>query len=406
VVMRLLIADTLESWGVEEFRNRGFDVAYEPSLEGDALQDALARTRAEVLVVRSTRVTASMLEAAPALGLVVRAGAGVNTIDVAAASRRSIFVANCPGKNAVAVAELTFALILAVDRRIVENVVDLRNGRWNKKAYSKARGLKGRTLGIVGLGAIGKAVAERARAFEMPVVAWSRSLGDAEAAALNLRRCASPGEVAAHCDILTIHLAAAPGTARIIDAEVLQRLAPGSYLINTARAEVLDYDALREAIEQRHLRVGLDVYPGEPAVGEGAFVPSILNAGGVVYGTHHIGASTEQAQDATVAEAVRIVGLYRDSGQVLNCVNIRASSGATFCLRVRHCNRPGVLAHVLNLVSHAGVNVEEMDNVICEGGESACAQILLDESVPLDVLDRIQAGNPYVLGVTLSPRRL
>ncbi len=400
--MKLLVADTFESHGLDGLRQAGCDVIYEPKLEGDSLLDALARIVPAILVVRSTKVTAVMLSAAGELGLVVRAGAGVNTIDVPAASRRSIFVANCPGKNAVAVAELTFGLILALDRRIVDNTVDLRRGQWNKKDYSQARGLKDRTLGVIGMGQIGIAVAVRAHAFKMKVVAWSRSLTKDSATEAGVVRCESPAEVASKCDILSIHLAAAPGTKGIINGAVLNQLAPGSYVINTARSEVLDYDALLTAAKERQLRIGLDVYPNEPSASQGEFNTAIVKAGGVVYGTHHIGASTEQAQDAIAEETVRIVEAYLRTGQVLNCVNLRSKARARACLRVRHLNRPGVLAHILHEVSHAGINVEEMGNVICQGDESACAQILLEQPLDVDILSKIRTGNANVLGVTQS----
>ncbi len=132
-------------------------------------------TKADVLVVRSTEVTRPMLELG-SLQLVVRAGAGTNTVDVQAASERGIWVANCPGKNAIAVAELAFGLMLALDRQIVGGTIDLKSGKWNKKEYSKARGLFGRTLGVLGTGTIGREMIGRAKAFGMPVVAWSRGL--------------------------------------------------------------------------------------------------------------------------------------------------------------------------------------------------------------------------------------
>ncbi|MEK6676845.1 MAG: 3-phosphoglycerate dehydrogenase family protein [Planctomycetota bacterium] len=398
--MHVLIADKFETRAMDELKQSGCQIMYEPKLEGDSLRETVLKTRCAVLVVRSTKVSEAILEAGPELGLVVRAGAGFNTIDVDAASRRSIFVSNCPGKNAVAVAELTFALILALDRRIVENSNDLRAGRWNKQEYSKARGLKGRTLGIVGLGQIGRAVAVRAQAFDMNVVAWSRSLTVETAGALGVTRCDTPSEVAGRCDILSIHLAAGPETKSLINAEVLNRLAPGSYVINTSRAEVLDYAALLQVMEQKKLRVGLDVFPDEPAGGHATFTPAILQSGGVTYGTHHIGASTDQAQDAIAAETVRIVRTYRETGQVLNCVNVRAHARAQSCLRVRHLNRPGVLAYVLNEISHAGINVEEMQNVICQGDASACAQILLEQPLPSHVIPKIRSGNSNILGVT------
>src|SRR5207245_4539165 len=143
-----------------------------------------------------TRVTKPMLEAGH-LSLIIRAGAGYNTIDVEAASERGIAVANCPGKNSVAVAELAFGLILALDRRVVDNATDLTRGIWNKKEYSRARGLLGRTLGLIGVGGIGKEMIPRARAFGMPVVAWSRSLTPEKAQALGIEWKASPAEVAA-----------------------------------------------------------------------------------------------------------------------------------------------------------------------------------------------------------------
>ena len=399
--MRVLIADQFESWGIDNLRKSGCEIVLEPKLDGEALRDAIIRTRCAVLIVRSTKITAPMLSASDALSLVVRAGAGYNTIDVAAASQRSILVANCPGKNSIAVAELTLGLILALDRRIVDNAVELRNGRWNKKEFSKARGLKGRTLGIIGLGEIGQAVARRAHAFEMRVAGWSRSLTTEMAEELDVVRCEGPADVASKCDILTIHLAAAPETRNIINGDVLNRLAPGSYVINTARADVMDYKALAVAVKERRLRVALDVYPDEPSGGEAAFRAAILEEGGMVYGTHHIGASTDQAQDAIANETVRIVQEYMQTGRVFNCVNLAAKSRARYVIVVRHRNRPGVLAHTLNEISLAGVNVEEMDNVICEGGESACARIKL--AAPLDdaLLKRIYEGNENILGVGL-----
>ena len=400
-LVKTLIADKFEEIGVQGLHKAGCEVIYQPGLKDNDLRDAVAQTGCGILIVRSGKVTEPIMAAGASLNLIVRAGAGFNTIDVAAAARRSIFVSNCPGKNAVAVAELTFALILALDRRIVENVTDLRAGKWSKKDYSKARGLKGRTIGILGMGQIGQEVAIRAKAFGMPVVAWSRSLTKEQAAEWGITACASVNEVASRCDILTVHLAAAPETKSLVNAAALNSLRPGSYVINTARADVVDYAALGKAITERGLRAGLDVFPNEPAGSDGAFVDTIISACGIVYGTHHIGASTDQAQNAIAEETVRIVETYMRTGRVENCVNLCVRSPARCLLVVRHRNRPGVLAHVLGVIRAAGINVEEMENVIFEGAEGACAQIKLDTKPAQDVVDGIARGNEHVVGVTV-----
>ena len=213
-------------------------------------------------------------------------------------------------------------------------------------------------------------------------------------------RCNGPSDVAARCDILSVHLAACGETKNLIDAKVLGELKPGSYFINTARAEVVDYDALRKVVNEKGVRVGLDVYPQEPSSGKGEFSSALVGADGIVYGTHHIGASTDQAQRAIAQETVNIVKEYKHSGQVRNCVNLVGESRAKYIVVVRHRNRPGVLAHTLNVISYAGVNVEEMENVICEGAESACAHIKLDGPLGDQPMRDIKEGNEHIFAVS------
>jgi len=267
--MKVLVADKFEKTGIDGLKAAGCDVVYEPDLKDDALTQAIQSTGADVLVVRSTSVTAPMLEAGK-LSLVVRAGAGYNTIDVATASRRGIYVSNCPGKNAIAVAELAFALLLALDRRVPDNVAELRAGTWNKKEYSKAKGLFGRTLGLIGYGNIGQELAKRAHAFGMPVIVWSRRFAsgreNAADLAIPLRVAQSPEEVAERSDVLSVHLALTPETRGLVGASVLDKLKPGSYFINTARAEVVDYAALEKAVRERKRRCRR---PGDSDPGRG-----------------------------------------------------------------------------------------------------------------------------------------
>src|SRR5881397_536015 len=202
--MNVLIADTFEQSGIDGLKASNCDVVYKPDLEDDALTAAIRESCADVLVVRSTPVTGAMLEAG-SLALVVRAGAGYNTIDVATASKRGIYVSNCPGKNAIAVAELAFALLLAIDRRVPDNVAELRAGAWNKKEYSKARGLFGRTLGLLGYGNIGQEMAKRAHAFGMPIVVWSRRFASGKANVADeltpMTLAASPPAIAGRSDV-------------------------------------------------------------------------------------------------------------------------------------------------------------------------------------------------------------
>src|SRR5207253_7007323 len=202
MTMLVLIADKFEPSGRDGLQAIGCEVTYQPDLKDDSLIEAIRNEKPDVLVVRGTKVTERMLEAGP-VKLVVRAGAGYNTIDVAAASKRGIYVSNCPGKNSIAVAELAFALILALDRRVADNVITLRQAHWNKKEFSKARGLYGRTIGLIGLGRIGQEMIPRARAFGMSIVAWSRSLTPEGAHALGVEYKQSPDQVAEAADIVS-----------------------------------------------------------------------------------------------------------------------------------------------------------------------------------------------------------
>ncbi len=399
--MRVLIADNFESSGRDALAALGFDVEFQPKLKEQALADAVRDLGPDVLVVRSTQVDEAIL-AAGALKLVVRAGAGFNTIDVAAASKRGIYVSNCPGKNAVAVAELAIGLMLALDRRIADNVIDLRAGKWNKAEYSKARGLFGRTLGLVGVGQIGKEMIPRAKALGMRVIAWSRSLTDATAAELDVERKAGIRGVAAQADVVSVHLALSEETRGIINTDFFAAMKSGATFINTSRGEIIDQAALVAAIKEKNLRVGLDVFASEPTASTGDFTDPIARERSV-YGTHHIGASTEQAQEAIAAETVRIIQSFRDTGRVPNVVNLAKKTPATCMLIVRHRDRRGVLASVLEAISAARINVQEMENVIFEGAEAAVAKIHLESAPAQTVLDAMQRVNADILELTLIP---
>src|SRR5215216_3697460 len=397
--MRVLIADKFEQSGRDGLQSLGCEISYQPDLKDDALVAAIKNEAPDVLVVRGTKVTEAMLDAGP-VKLVVRAGAGYNTIDVAAASKRGIYVSNCPGKNSIAVAELAFALILALDRRIADNVVALKKGEWNKKEFSKARGLYGRTLGLIGVGKIGQEMIPRARAFGMPVVAWSRSFTTERAALLGVELKESPKAVASASDIVSVHLALNPETKNLLGAEVFNAMREGAYFINTARGEVVDQQALVAAMKTRGIRAGLDVYAVEPTSSAGEFQDEIVREEGL-YGTHHVGASTDQAQEAIAAETVRIVKEFKETGKVPNVVNLARQTPATHRLVIRHLDRPGVLAGVLDAIKAEQINVQEMENIVFEGAAAAVARINLDNAPTKESLNRLQTSNADIIELDL-----
>ncbi len=319
--MRILIADKFPGDAMDALRAGGHDVEFAPDLDEDGLVAALDGYQA--LVVRSTRVSAAAIDANHDLELIVRAGAGTNTIDVAAATRNSVVVCNTPGKNAAAVAELAMGLILAIDRNIPDNVAELRAGTWNKKLWSQTRGLKGRTLGIVGFGDIGAEVARRAAAFGMAIVTGNRSGRSEEAlqrmAQLDVTTVAGLEGMFAVADVVSIHVPSVPGTAGMIGRELLEHVRPGTVIINTSRGEIIDEEALLEVIDEKDLRLGVDVYLDEPGAGETTF-DSAFARHPRVYGTHHIGASTEQAQRAVAEQVVSLIESFA-AGHIRNQVH-------------------------------------------------------------------------------------
>ncbi len=318
--MKVLIADKFESTGIAQLEEMGCEVTFNPELKEAALTKALEDVKPAVLVVRSTKVLPEQLAAADTLKLVLRAGSGYNTIDTANAKERGIRVANCPGLNATAVAELTMGLILSLDRRIADNVNDLRKGVWDKKEYGKARGLKGRTLGLIGIGQIGRLVARRAIAFEMNIL-YSDVVAAEEFDKMDCAQRVEMDELLKRADIVTLHVPELPATKGMIDARRIALMQPHAFLINTCRGTVIDEPALIAALKEKKIAAAAcDVYASEPASTQGEFTGAIKDLPNF-YGTHHIGASTEQAQLAVADEAVLVIAGFKSNGKVLHCVN-------------------------------------------------------------------------------------
>ena len=396
--MRVLVADRLSEDALDEMRDLGVEVEYEPRLAGSELPGRLEGVN--VLVVRGTEVTADALAAGKSLNLVIRAGAGTRNIDVAFASERGIYVAQTPGRNAQAVAELTFTLIGCLDRRVPDAVQSLRAGLWQKDEYARAVGLEGRTIGILGLGHVGRAVLRMAQAYQMHPLAFGRSLTQARASELGTKRISNPADLARQSDILTVHLELSERTRGIVDRKFLEALPDGAFFVNTARHELVDYDALLELIPKKGLRVGLDVLPGEPGERTARYEHPILRAPGV-YATPHLGQSTDRAQVAIASETVGILRSFVTKGDVPNVVNIAPSTWSRYQLVVRHVDRIGALANVLAVLKRHGIHISALDNTVFDGGRAACAKIRM-ESRPSDAcLQEIMAFSDEVLHVDL-----
>ena len=385
--MKVLIADKLDATVVTKLKELADNLVYEPSLKADGLVEAASDV--DVLIVRSTKVTAETMEASRRLSLVIRAGAGVNTIDLEKASERGISVCNCPGKNAVAVAELAIGLMLSWDRRLPEGVAALREGRWDKGGFSKAVGFKGRTIGILGLGAIGEAVIERLKGFDVTILAWSRSLTPEKAGDLGVVYCSTPEAVARQCSVVSVHVALSEETRGMLGEKFFTCLEPGNIFINTCRAEVVDREALKAALD-RGVLVGTDVFHQEPTVKSGEYADEIAQHPNL-YGSHHIGASTAESEYSTGMEALRVVQSFVSGVPLPNCVNVRVTPPECASLFVRHEDRVGVLAGVFKALKESGISVQEMENTVFRGAKAASARIVCDKCPQPEHLKAVEA---------------
>ncbi len=396
--VKVLVADKFPEKHIQQLKDMDLEVLYEPKLKENDLPDCI--NGVDILIVRSIVVNAVCIEKSDKLSLIIRAGAGVNNIDIQSANKKGIYVTNCPGKNSIAVAELAMGLICAIDRRIPDNVIDFRNGKWNKGLYSKADGLFGKTLGVVGTGQIGTDLITRAKAFGLNIIAWSRSLTNEKAERLEIEKCKTLEELFSKADIVSIHLAQTADTKKLINKELINKLKKGAYFINTSRAGVIDEDSLIQAAKEGKIFLGLDVFNNEPEGKDGELTTPLREIQNV-YLTHHIGASTEQAQNAVAEETCNIIADYVNTGVVRNWVNRIKQSPAKYQLVVRHYDKPGVLARVLRLLSEEKINAQEMENVIFDGAVTACCTIKLDTKPSDKVLREITAMKNEIINLSL-----
>lgn len=314
-LQKIFVADDVSESGLEPLRNAGFIVEKTTRLSPDELRSRLEDY--DGLVVRSeTKVTADLLDGAPHLRVVGRAGVGVDNIDVAAATARGVVVMNAPDGNTITTAEHTLALLIALARRLPQANSSLKGGRWERKQFIGTE-LQGKTLGIVGLGRIGRVVANRARAFGMHIVAYDPFISPDQARDLQIE-LASLDEVFKRADFLTVHTPLTSETRGIIGADAFAHMKKGVRVINCARGGLIDEEALFNAIKSGVVAgAALDVFVDEPPAAD----HPLLSLEEVI-ATPHLGASTTEAQEGvafTVAEQMRD---YLLTGALRGAVNV------------------------------------------------------------------------------------
>eukprot|EP00792_Barthelona_sp_PAP020_P005398 TRINITY_DN2634_c0_g1_i1.p1 TRINITY_DN2634_c0_g1~~TRINITY_DN2634_c0_g1_i1.p1 ORF type:complete len:319 (+),score=116.76 TRINITY_DN2634_c0_g1_i1:48-1004(+) len=318
--MLVLIADAFSNEGMETLTNAGHEIVFDPSLKEAALKEALQKHNPEVLVVRSTKVPEDMLTVAPHLKFIIRAGAGYNTIAFEKAAEMGIAVSNVPGVNSIAVAELTMALALAMDRKIADNVITIRNNKWNKKKFSKAAGMYGKKFGIIGFGNIGHLVATRAKAFGMEVLAYDPGKDAQTLSNYGVVPCSEILDLVAGSDFISVHVPLIKPTKGMINREFVDAMKPGACVLNMSRGGIHDDEALLYGMNERGIFVCADVFNNEPAATEADFTDAVAQHPSC-YGTCHIGASTEQATAAIGERTVEMILHYAETQETLHRVN-------------------------------------------------------------------------------------
>jgi D-3-phosphoglycerate dehydrogenase len=330
------------------------------------------------------------------LALIIRAGAGYDTIDVAHASTKGVYVANCPGKNATAVAELAMGLIISIDRRLGENYMLQKEGKWCKGKFTASLGLKGRTLGVIGFGNIAQRVALRALAFEMKVLTFNRSHKTIE----GVESVDSISDLLSRSDIVSLHFPNNKDTKSMVNKDFLGKMKPNGVLINTARGEaIVEEDMLAHLEENPNFWYGTDVLQGEPSSKECDWEHP-LGMHPRVYGSHHIGASTVQSENEIGEEAVRICQVYAATGSVdnENWVN-REKGKSKQTIVVKAKRTPEVYGDVFSLVAKHGWTIGESEALLCEGGQALILKI--HGEGPEDVAQKL-TSHESVLSASVS----
>src|SRR6266850_4095672 len=324
--MKVLVCDPVSPKGIALLQQRPeFEVVALPGRLSEAELVPLVKDVVAMLVRSETKVTSKVIEAAPLLRVVGRAGVGVDNVDVEAATQHGVVVMNTPGGNTISTAELAFAMILSLARRVPQAHASMVAGKWDRKQFQGAE-LSGKTLGVLGLGRIGSEVARRALAFGMRVAGYDPFLTEARAQVLGIELMADLDKVYRDADFITVHMPVTEQTRGMLNAAAFARMKPKVCLVNCARGEIIVERDLLAALDSGKVgSAALDVFATEPLPAEHPF----RRHPGIIL-TPHLGASTEEAQEKCGIEVAEVIAGYLLTGEVRNAVNLPFLDAKTY----------------------------------------------------------------------------
>ncbi|GEM_PF-614538 len=387
--MKTLVGCKLPDSALDELRSLGTELIYQPDLTTAQLEKLIGDVA--ILVVCRTRVSREAISAGRSLQLIVRAGTNTANIAIEEASAAGIFVCNCPDKDAAAVAELMLGFLIALDRRLPQlaGVFD-RGAVGGPACGGDARGLAGRTLGLLGFGAAQRELARRAQACHVDVLVWAADLSQDAASRHGVRACSWPRELARQSDMIAAHVPRQEADGMLVDAEFLENMRPGAYLVFAGHPAGLDTNALAEIAPRRKLRVACDLSAPQLTGSDTGRFKNRLGELPDVLATFGLADRTQQAWEATAAEVVRVVREFLVAGTVRNCVNLLESSPATWQLLLRLRDTVGVMAAIMDHIRADGINAQEIQARVFAGAKAAWCVIALDERPSAEGLDAIR----------------
>ncbi len=386
--MKVVVACEFPESALRDLTSLGAELVYVPDCSADRLGELIRD--AAILIVGRLRVSGETIHDARKLQMIVRAGTDPINIAIEEASAQGVFVCNCPDRAATAVAEYALGMLIALDRGYSDAPATARGAKRDAAAAPVGFGMAGRTLGLLGLGPMGVALAARARAFDMSILVWAQTLVPERSDRAFITVCASPRELMRRSDFVVIYAPSREGDSQVLTAELLEAAREDSRLVFIGAPGRIDLPALSSAIEKRRLRVGIDFQTIESAVESSVSRPDLQSLPTVLSSLRGSD-QTLQAREAIALEAIRVIRRFLVSGEVVNCVNLVERSPATWQLVLRLRDAVGVMASVMDVIRSDGINAEEIATRVFSGARAAWCTVALDERPSMEALDSIRA---------------